>query len=258
MREEPLAGGNANPGVARVGNTVRRGASPWSVTVHRLLRHQRAAGLDWVPAPHGFDSDGREVLDFIEGEVPDGTPEWLWSKEVLDDVAAALSRWHEASADFERRPNDRWWAAAMEPAEVICHGDFAPYNHVFREGRLVGVIDFDTCQPGPRLWDLAYTAYRYVPLTPPAAGQPAGWDSSPFAPSQQRDRLDRLIASYSGDDPEKRYPAGAVVAAAIRRLEALADWSESQQNARLHEHAAMYRAHARWLSTGAVGAPQGR
>jgi len=47
------------------------------------------------------------------------------------------------------------------PAEVICHGDVAPYNCVFRDGRPVAFIDFDTAHPGVRIWDLAYAAYRF-------------------------------------------------------------------------------------------------
>ena len=52
--------------------------------------------------------------------------------------------------------------------EVICHNDFAPYNLMFEDGRLTGVIDLDLASPGPRVWDMAYTAYRFVPLTDPA------------------------------------------------------------------------------------------
>lgn len=32
----------------------------------------------------------------------------------------------------------------MSPSEVICHGDFAPYNCVFDGEGLTGVIDFNT------------------------------------------------------------------------------------------------------------------
>ena len=51
------------------------------------------------------------------------------------------------------------------PVEVICHNDFATYNLVFDGENVVGVIDWDFASPGPRLWDIAYLAYRIVPLS---------------------------------------------------------------------------------------------
>ena len=62
-----LAGGNMNDGVVRVSDTVRRAASPWTPTIHRLLAHVRARGVAWVPRVHGFDEQGREILDYLEG-----------------------------------------------------------------------------------------------------------------------------------------------------------------------------------------------
>lgn len=38
---------------------------------------------------------------------------------------------------------------------------------MFKGGRSTGVIDFDTASPGPRIWDMAYPAYRSIPLTSP-------------------------------------------------------------------------------------------
>jgi Ser/Thr protein kinase RdoA (MazF antagonist) len=31
----------------------------------------------------------------------------------------------------------------------------------------VGIIDFDTAHPGPRIWDIAYALYRWVPFHNP-------------------------------------------------------------------------------------------
>lgn len=47
----------------------------------------------------------------------------------------------------------------------MCHGDFAPYNVVFEGDQAVGIIDFDTTYPGPRVWDIAYALYRFAPFT---------------------------------------------------------------------------------------------
>jgi aminoglycoside phosphotransferase (APT) family kinase protein len=35
---------------------------------------------------------------------------------------------------------------------------------VYRDGKPYALIDFDEAGPGPRVWDVAYAAYRFVPL----------------------------------------------------------------------------------------------
>jgi hypothetical protein len=72
--EIPLVGGRSTAGVVRVGDTVRRPAGPWSGTVQRFLAHLKRNGFDGAPAPLGFDEQGREVLEFIRGDVL-GTPQ---------------------------------------------------------------------------------------------------------------------------------------------------------------------------------------
>src|SRR5690606_17888071 len=169
--EHALEGGNVNQ-VARVGDTVRRAAGPWTPTVQRLLAHVRTKGLAWVPEPRGLDEQGREVLSFLPGDVPHDLPPWVWSESVLRDAARALRQWHDATVDFDAR-GAVWSLTPREPPEVICHNDFAPYNCVFRDDRFAGAIDFETCAPGPRIWDVAYAAYRFVPLLPEASSPPA-------------------------------------------------------------------------------------
>lgn len=259
--EVPLAGGNMTAGVVRVGNTVRRPAGPQTVTVHRLLAHVRAQGVDWVPRVHGIDSKGREILDYIEGEVAHGDPPWIRDDAVLDDVARALREWHDATASFDRRPEDVWWWPGKEPAQVICHVDFAPYNTVFRGGTFVGAIDFDLCYPAPRLWDLAWTAYRYCPLTPPPgadANDGEGADRSPFDLDTMLERAQRLLNTYG---PYVHADGGAPRVATLAellgwlvpRLDAIADWGEQQGVPEHLAWARMYRAHARWVEGGALG-----
>lgn len=57
--------------------------------------------------------------------------------------------------------------SAVNPIEVMCHGDFAPYNVVLNGSDAVGIIDFDTLHPGSRLSDVAYAVYRWAPLKIP-------------------------------------------------------------------------------------------
>lgn len=165
VREEVLTGGGLNE-VVRIGSTVRRPTGPWTPNVHRLL--ERLAPLGIAPAPHGIDERGREVLSYLEGEVGHPPlPEALRTDAVLVAVARMVRRLHDASAELVGvLPAQGWQFPAVSPVEVICHNDLAPYNMVFRDGSPVGVFDFDGARPGPRWWDLAYTAYCLVPFSP--------------------------------------------------------------------------------------------
>ncbi|MEU3459180.1 phosphotransferase [Streptomyces sp. NPDC006733] len=168
--EVVLTGGGVNH-VVRVGSTVRRPVGPWTRTVHALLDHLRAAGFAAAPRAHGFDADGREILDFLPGEVATyPLPEYVRSDATLRTVAVMLRDYHDATVGFAPAADAAWYLPGRAPVEVICHGDAAPYNCVFRDGRPVAWIDFDTAHPGPRIWDVAYTAYRFVPLTDPGNG----------------------------------------------------------------------------------------
>jgi hypothetical protein len=251
--EVPLHGGHVNT-VVRVGDTVRRKAGPQTPTLHRRLSHVRARGVPWVPEPLGFDEQGREVLSFIPGEVPHDMPEWVWSKQVLTSVARALREWHDASASFDRT-NAVWELPARSPIEVVCHTDFAPYNCVFRDATFAGAIDFDLCAPGPRIWDIAYTAYRFVPLMPPreAVDCDAPGERSPFTPEKANVRLEMFLDAYGTVGSPLRYERAAVIRATVERLQAIADWTRAfvrtSGSEALAGHADMYAAHASWLST---------
>lgn len=167
MEEEKLSGGNLSV-VTRIGNTVRREANPWTPRIHKLLAHLRTKDITEVPTPLGFDEQGREILTFIPGEVGHGPlPIHLRSDELLVAAARLLRRIHEATEDVTQTWHSGWQVAAQEPIEVICHGDFAPYNCVYNVGKLIGVIDFDHAHPAPRSWDIAYAIYRFAPLTDP-------------------------------------------------------------------------------------------
>jgi hypothetical protein len=248
-----------NAAVVRVGDTVRRAPSPQTRTVHRLLFHVRSCGAMWVPAPHGFDEHGREVLDFIPGEVPLGTPAFLETDHVLSEVAIALREWHDATATFARSPDDVWWEGPREPAEVICHGDFAPYNHVFRDGHFVGAIDFDVCKPAPRMWDLAYTAYRYIPLLPHLDADVNDGDEpdrTHWSPTEQSARLRTFLTAYGplerpGETGQARpFTSTELLAWLPERLMAIAEWSAAQSSVDLQRHGFMYRSHAQWILDG--------
>jgi Ser/Thr protein kinase RdoA (MazF antagonist) len=217
-REEILAGGNMTA-VVRVGNTVRRASGPWTPTIHAFMRHLRANGFDRVPEPLGMDEKDREVISLLPGAPATyPLPDFAWTDATLDAVAKTLRAFHDAGAGFE---GAHWQWPAHEPGEVICHNDFGPYNLMFEDGRLTGVIDLDLASPGPRVLDLAYAAYRFVPLTDPA---------NPDAPfpgaAEQRRRLAALCTAYGDVSPQD------VVRAASAKLRELVAFIERQAAAR--------------------------
>lgn len=172
LEEASLSGGNITS-ISRIGATVRRQPGPWTSDVHDLLRHLQQAGFDGAPRVLGFDEQNREILTYIDGiagyfDSTEIRPPNLWSDRILAEAAAFLRRFHEATVGFTPSPAAQWQLAYPDPCQhdVMCHNDFAPYNCIFADGHLKAVIDFDTVGPGPRIWDVAYAVYRFVPLVP--------------------------------------------------------------------------------------------
>ncbi len=229
----------------RRGDRVHRAAGPWTPTIHALLRHVRGRGLDWAPEPFGFDEQGREVIAFVDGAVyNDELPAWIWSDEILVAAARMIRALHDAAADFQPGPDAVWQLPAHAPAETICHNDFAPYNWVFRDGRLAAVIDWDTASPGSRIWDLAYLAYRLIPLAAPTNPEALASDDD-----ERLRRLRLLCDAYGKSEPA--IDPDDLLATAARRLDELADFTlaraEGGGPAELFGHVELYRADAAWI-----------
>jgi len=239
---ELLAGGNMEP-VVRIGDTVRRVAGPWTPAVHELLRRYESAGVVEVPRVFGLDEHGREVLSFIQGEMMTTLPPHvLWKQSLLRSAGALLRRLHDAGEPLVSA-NGPWRQKSRTPMEVLCHNDFAPYNLIVRDEKLVGVIDFDMASPGPRLWDLSYLAYRLVPYAEDAP------DFEPVRDGGREQRLRILIEAYGYD-----YTCEAVRRMSANYLDALAEFTDrrAEDTGRndFVEHAAMYRRDAHRLREG--------
>jgi hypothetical protein len=181
--EMPLAGGHLNQ-VVRVGDTVHRPSGPWTPTVHSLLAHLRARGFILGPEPLGFDAAGREVLSYLPGQTVGDSlpwPDWIWEEGLLAAVARATARYHRAVRDF--RPAGvrpwRWGPAELQPDQIVCHHDLAPYNVVVDGGRLRGIIDWDLIAPGTARSELAFVAWQWVPLQEPTITRFFGWRTNP-------------------------------------------------------------------------------
>ena len=164
MQEIKLCGGNLNL-VVQVGDTVRRSTGRWSAATHGLLRHLEAQGFEGAPRFLGLDDKGREILTFLPGEA--GFMPYIYSEEVLVEAARLLRRFHDATVEYSAPGEESWQLVYPDSRrhEVICHNDFAPYNIIFNHYKPQALIDFDLCGPGPRVWDIAFATYWFVPLS---------------------------------------------------------------------------------------------
>ncbi|ACQ81199.1 aminoglycoside phosphotransferase [Beutenbergia cavernae DSM 12333] len=214
--EVRLPGGNVG-GAVRVGDTVRRPTGPWTPAVHALLDHLASRGLRAVPRTHGYDHAGREVLDYLPGEVIDVDSEVLTNAR-LASAARWLRDYHAAVGDF--RPGTLRWrfgTLPLDDGEIVCHHDVAPYNMAFDCDELAGVFDWDVAGPGRPIDDLGFLAWNGVPLF----REVPGWTADDVAA-----RL-RLLAGAYGDGPSPL----AIAEHAVARMRAATDRIEAGQRA---------------------------
>ena len=107
-----------------------------------------------------------ETLTYIDGQaaVPPLAEETL-TDTALVSVADLLRCYHLAAASFD--PAGYSWPRPI-PAQfrtgLVSHNDVHPANLVFRDGRAVGLIDFDLAGPGSAAWDFATAARNWAPL----------------------------------------------------------------------------------------------
>jgi hypothetical protein len=198
MSEVTLPGGNTT-GAVLISDVVHKRASPWTPTVHAVLRHLEDAGFAGAPRALGFDDQGREMLSYLPGETIGGRepwPRWAWADAMLVQVGQWLRRLHDLTADFTPPADEHWFiGGAMRPGLIIGHQDAAPYNAVVDGDRLVGFYDWDIAGPSTREWDLAFSVLPWVPLTPPNDGTPLlGHDLA-----ERSRRLHLLLDAYGYD-----------------------------------------------------------
>ncbi len=143
-------------GVVRVGDTVRRPQNAASLLMREVLLHLERAGFDAAPRWLGVDEQGRDVLTWIDGDtftergqmhpyIGDPSVRVTFSDEQIAAAFGLLRRYHDTFGQ-----------------DVICHGDFGPWNIVWRDGMPVAVIDFDSVDRGDAAEDVAYVLRMFV------------------------------------------------------------------------------------------------
>ena len=153
MAEVPLPGGNTT-GAVLIDGVIHKRASPWTPTVHALLRYLEEAGFAGAPRALGFDSSGREMLSYLPGETigdRDPWPAWVWADSMLVQVGQWLRRLHDLTAAFRPPADERWFIGGVMRPGRASRGPIsrASWSRTIRT----------LCTPG---------------ATSPEAGEPAG------------------------------------------------------------------------------------
>ncbi|MEU7903428.1 phosphotransferase [Actinoplanes sp. NPDC049118] len=143
------------------------------------------------------------------------------SPTALRTAAELLRRYHDASVGYDGGDLSGPMLPARSPAEVVCHGDYAPHNCVLDGERVVGIIDFDTAHPAPRVWDVAYAVYRWAPITAPSNSDGFG------TPRQQAERARRFCDHYGLEEVDR----GRLMDTIVARLTALVDHMQARAEA---------------------------
>jgi hypothetical protein len=200
--DEILPGGVANAGdVIRRGDFVLRPSNPHSESVHAFLRELRSKGFEGASMPVEIQTDGVERLVFIEGDVPvPPFPAWAQTNDALASIAALMRAFHRASSQVSVGPGT-WSKELADPigGPTICHNDVCLENVVFRDGRAIGLLDFDFAAPGRPIFDLAAFARMCVPIDDDMSASRLGFETV------DRPLRLRLVADVYGLDASGRH-----------------------------------------------------
>ena len=189
--------------VRQHGEADRQGNPNIATDEFRLLQILHAEGVA-APAPLHLDASGQIlpqpflVIEYLEGEI-DFAPADL--DGALRQLAAHLARIHRIDPtihdlSFLPRASETWtrrlgrrpaevdasldqgrirdalqaaWPLPGQNPSVLLHGDYWPGNALWRDGRLVAVLDWEDAQTGDPLADLANARVEMVWIFGPEA-----------------------------------------------------------------------------------------
>ncbi len=230
--------------VGRIGSTVVRRTGWWSSAVHDLLRHLERVGFAESVRYLGRDADGNEVLTYIEGTSGEDAWAQVVPEDGLREYARLIRRYHDAVQDYVPPRRTEWMTEAhgLRIGEILTHGDVGPWNTVWRDGRAVGLLDWDLAGPRPALHDIGY-ALEYV--TPFRDDEASMRDFGHPSPPDRRRRTRVFAEAYGLPSTD------GLVDAVIAQQEATQRYTRELAERGLHPH-------VEWMAQGFAAAQQAR
>lgn len=234
--------------------------------MHDLLNHLQAIGFAGSPRVLGVDESGREVLEFVPGEVGTLSPSApLPTSFRTAEICWAIGRWirdfQGAQAGLVVDPSKPWRRApgtVLEPDQVIVHHDVSPYNTVRRADDSLVVLDWDFARPGHPLEDVAWAAWRWAPLM---AGTwwhaEYGIDVDESVTRRQRENLGALLDGYNASAQDRAALGGAIAEQMVRHaadLEEMAQHDAAFAELIERDYARAARADAAWWASSSLRA----
>ena len=199
----------------RVGDTVRRPTTANTESMRQLLVHLERCGFDGAPRVVGSEPGGGLVLTWIDGWVPTDFEAWKLDAGALASVGELLRDYHDCVQGFTPDAGYEEGPQSVAEGQIVCHGDVAPRNTLFRDGRAVAFIDWDGIWVSEPMWDLGHAVWQFGPVCADDDPLVRGWP----APPNRSERIAALVRGYRLEASQARHLADRVVdvVAGIRR-----------------------------------------
>lgn len=154
-----------------------------------------------ISRTHSTTPRNWDALTYLEGEAgPSG-----WAKVVeesgLSEFARMLRDYHQAVAEWHPREEITWYdgsTGAGGEGEIVCHGDYGPWNVVWRGTTPTGLIDWEYARVAPPAHDVYYALQYVAPFR--SDEECVQWLRYSAPPDRKR-RTEIFLTSYGWTGP---------------------------------------------------------